>query len=857
MGHSEIAMGAGCTSRPAGRGGSRLLAAVAAAGMLLLAGCDSAEERAQAHLESAEELIAEDQTVKAVLELRNALKLDPELAPAHLALGKIREDEGKLGAALKHFRTVTEQDPTLYEGHLRYGRILLAGGQLDKALRASNAAYQLAPDKVRVLALRAAVNFRLDNTETARKALDAAFEADPKLPELYLIKAAMQRPNPEAGGEEVVRAGPDAGTVEQGEAPARTSAEIEARLETVEEGLAAAPDDLALLLARVALLAQLERMDEARAALAEAVERHPDQAALREQLVREQLRVGELAAAERNLRTLAEQQSGKAGRALDVARIVIRREGVEAGLSELDRRIEAAETPALAWQLTEAKASLLQQRGRADAAAAELSAAIEAFAGEPQAEEARVRLAEFRLGQGDRSGAEALITTVLEGDAANARALALRARLAIRDQNYDAAIADLRKAVTEDPDNVAVLQLLAVAHRRNGNREVAGERLADAVEASGQAPGPVLDYARYLVQSDKAAFAAQTVEDALAKNPNNRGLLEALAQIYLRMQDWVRAEEVGQRIAELDEGQGLSANVMAAAKAGQGDYESSIAALTGGEVPAASAQEMDGAAFERLFMMTLRADKLDEARSLLEERRAAQPEDPTAMRLEAALTAAQGDREAAISMLEQAIETAPDAAKSYLLLARLHGAAGEIQAARESLERGIERTDSSGLRMALATIEERTGDTQAAIELYRAVLARQPGFEVAANNLASLLSDHDPTSEELAEAHRVAKRLRGADLPQFQDTWGWIQHLRGDSKAALKTLETAAEGLPEHPIVQYHLGAVLADLGRTERARTVLSRAVELAGEASLPQIDKARALLDSLPEREGAADAE
>ena len=49
-------------------------------------------------------------------------------------------------------------------------------------------------------------------------------------------------------------------------------------------------------------------------------------------------------------------------------------------------------------------------------------------------------------------------------------------------------------------------------------------------------------------------------------------------------------------------------------------------------------------------------------------------------------------------------------------------------------------------------------------------------------------------------------------------------------------IESAAEALPEHPIVQYHLGAVLAELGETVRARAALRQAIEAAGESPLPQ---------------------
>ena len=255
-----------------------------------------------------------------------------------------------------------------------------------------------------------------------------------------------------------------------------------------------------------------------------------------------------------------------------------------------------------------------------------------------------------------------------------------------------------------------------------------------------------------------------------------------------------------------------------------------------------------GQNLEALVIAKARAGQEAQARKLIEDRLAEAPQDPAALRLKAAITLSDGDTAAAIDQLEQAIAAGPDEARSYLALARLQGATGEAAAARGTLEQGVERTGSTGLRMALATVVERMGDIDEAIVLYRQVLEAQPGFDVAANNLASLISDGDPTPEALDEAFRAAKRLRGSEVPQYQDTYGWILHLRGDSRAALPALESAALGLPEHPIVQYHLGAVLAELGETERARAALARAIDLAGDSAMPQVVKARAVLESLP---------
>jgi tetratricopeptide (TPR) repeat protein len=64
-------------------------------------------------------------------------------------------------------------------------------------------------------------------------------------------------------------------------------------------------------------------------------------------------------------------------------------------------------------------------------------------------------------------------------------------------------------------------------------------------------------------------------------------------------------------------------------------------------------------------------------------------------------------------------------------------------------------------------------------------------------------------------------------VPPFQDTYGWIAYRQGEYQEALEHLEPAAEGLPDDPLVQYHLGMTYRALGRQDDALDQLRRAVD------------------------------
>ena len=101
---------------------------------------------------------------------------------------------------------------------------------------------------------------------------------------------------------------------------------------------------------------------------------------------------------------------------------------------------------------------------------------------------------------------------------------------------------------------------------------------------------------------------------------------------------------------------------------------------------------------------------------------------------------------------------------------------------------------------------------------------------MVANNLASLISAHRDDPDSLARAETIAKRLRGLDVPAFQDTYGWIALRRGNLDDALSHLEPAARGLPKDALTQYHLGMVYDKLGRSADAIRQFDRALALAG---------------------------
>ena len=143
--------------------------------------------------------------------------------------------------------------------------------------------------------------------------------------------------------------------------------------------------------------------------------------------------------------------------------------------------------------------------------------------------------------------------------------------------------------------------------------------------------------------------------------------------------------------------------------------------------------------------------------------------------------------------------------------------------------------------MLAGAIHERRGNIPKARESYEKVLALNPRFAPAANNLAWILSEHGGDKDRALALAQTAKEL-APENPQVSDTLGWILYRRGVHQRALALLKDSAARLPCNTMVQYHLAMVSAQLGDKEAARQALS--IAAAASAPFPGQDEARKAL-------------
>jgi uncharacterized protein (TIGR03790 family) len=166
---------------------------------------------------------------------------------------------------------------------------------------------------------------------------------------------------------------------------------------------------------------------------------------------------------------------------------------------------------------------------------------------------------------------------------------------------------------------------------------------------------------------------------------------------------------------------------------------------------------------------------------------------------------------------------------------------GDSAAARSAYEEATAQAPQiAPAQLQLALMLEQSGQTDAAIDRYRRVLAYDAANVLALNNLAYRLAvDRKKPSEALPLATQAVK-LAPRD-PMVLDTLAWVQHLSGDHAAAVKTMALALRGLPANVDVRLHAAAIYAASGARAVAEDQLEAAIKLkpslAGSAEVEQI--------------------
>jgi tetratricopeptide (TPR) repeat protein len=417
----------------------------------------------------------------------------------------------------------------------------------------------------------------------------------------------------------------------------------------------------------------------------------------------------------------------------------------------------------------------------------------------------------------------------------------LRGRVRLARRETTLAIQELQQIVKREPGLAPARFQLAQAYLQAGNVQQAKAELAAATATAPSYVEATLQLARLNIQSGATQPAIEELEKLIQKEPQVAEAYVLLGAAHLVRRDPKKAEEAYRRLVAVapKDARGpdlLGVSLVAQGKAAEArrEFEASLTLAPGFVDPLTHLVQLDlgekkpEVALERVRRQIAQVPESAELHQLLGRVHQTRREIPQA--------------EAAYS---KSIELAPQRIGPYFDLARLYATTGRLDQGLARAEEALKlNPKSQPVLMLVGILSEAKGDRKRAMEAYEQVLAGNPRFAAAANNLAYLLNETGGDKERALQLAQTAKEA-APDDPNIADTLGWILHQRGLHQQAVTLLQEAATKLPDNAVIRYHLGMAQLAAGNKAAAKSELQQALKL--QAAFPGAEEAKQALSQL----------
>ncbi|MDH3886055.1 MAG: tetratricopeptide repeat protein, partial [Desulfobacterales bacterium] len=139
---------------------------------LALTGCGSPEEKKMKFFSKGQALYEEGDYVKARLEFKNALQIDPKFADGYYMLGLVEQRAGNLKNAYASLKKAVALDPDLMDAQLQMGKLLFLSRAADPAMEKVEIVLAKEPDNSEALLLKGSLLMAQNDAAGAIKLLE-------------------------------------------------------------------------------------------------------------------------------------------------------------------------------------------------------------------------------------------------------------------------------------------------------------------------------------------------------------------------------------------------------------------------------------------------------------------------------------------------------------------------------------------------------------------------------------------------------------------------------------------------------------------------------------------------------------
>ncbi len=409
------------------------------------------------------------------------------------------------------------------------------------------------------------------------------------------------------------------------------------------------------------------------------------------------------------------------------------------------------------------------------------------------------------------------------------------ARLYIADQQYEKAVTLLVTLVTDEPEQIEAVALLAEAYQ-------ATDREADAIalleKSVVDAPELYATLGQFYQDQGRWHDAARAYEGAVQERPTFLPLRAQWATALLNAGNAVRAREVLEEGSAGNSRSTRALYLLSEAQRRTRDY--AAAEVTARRLIALDARALGGPSqLTRIFRDQNEHQKIV---ALLEpivtaRLRAADAADLTSETFRslyfdlASAYESLRQFDKAIAMLRQARTLSPTDALVEIRLARSQEEAGKADDAVRTLQGAVTKFPKEPMvKLQLASTLERARKYNEAEAVFRQMIADDPQNADALNSLGYMLAER---GQKLDEAVALVERALAIEPGNgaYLDSLGWAFYKQNRLDQADAPLREAAKQLPAVSVIQDHLGDLLNKRGLYQEAIDAWQRAVDGDGE--------------------------
>ena len=493
----------------------------------------------------------------------------------------------------------------------------------------------------------------------------------------------------------------------------------------------------------------------------------------------------------------------------------------------------------------------------------------------------RLKYAAFESAIGDVEEVRKIATEMTKQAPDYSPGWTLLAEVAFKAKKYDEALSLLENVFGRDPEYVDGRRLQGNVLLAKGDTKKAIEVLERLDQTYPDSPMIKYELAGAYFKDNNIAHATAALDQAVSINPNYTDAVLLLGRINVANGHSEKVIELLNRLLERKPDLKSAALLLAAAYGSLDRFDDAAAVLENEAKLApndaqlqialgltySQAKRNDEArqAFEkaaqlapdnlspvdRLVDLDLLEQHFDAARQRIRRQFEKTPDSPAAHYFEGKILAAEGKWDAAQEEIHKTLQLDPNFVAACDLLVQSYLATNKVSQAIHELQAQLAKTPNAQGFLTLALLYERTGDFPQARDVYEKLLAINPNFVLALNNLAYLYTEHLNNLDKAYELARKAHDLQPQDAAAG-DTLGWVLYKRGDYQQALSILQESAEKLPDVPEIQFHLGMTAYMMGQTDLASAALQKASRTAKD--FPGKDEGRRRLASLESGTGVS---